>query len=402
MWTTAAAPAAPDRSQARDRLIAAVVAAIQVAGSYAIVPWRPGDHHYVGIYAAVIGYLLLAAGGAVLIWRRRYPVAVLAVTLVIALTASALGARISYLALIIALFTAVLTSHRKAAIASLGIGYLASVLPGWIRANGERPPLGFALGLLAWLLVLYCAAELLRARNQRAVEQARAREEELERRAMAERLAIARDLHDIVAHNISVINVQANTALHLMDRQPERARQALTAIHEVSKQALTELRSVLGVLRTDQAEPPRTPGPGIDQLADLANRAQSAGLPVRLSERGEHRPLPAEVSVAAYRIVQEALTNAARHAPGGTATVQINYADHTLTVEVDNETPVPAAVAAGRTPLAGQPDADPGTGSGITGMTERAQALGGSLQAGPRPGGGFRVQATLPIEDGSR
>jgi signal transduction histidine kinase len=206
-----------------DAVIAAVVVAVQVTGSVAVTTLHLNGPFFT---ATLIGYLLLAVGGAALFWRRRYPVAVLAFTLVIALLASGLGAKVSYLALIVAFFTAVLTGHRRAAIISVVIGYLFSVVPGLVVNSSQGPSLAFALGLLAWLAVLFCSAELVRARNQRSVEQAQAREEELERNAMAERLAIARDLHDIVAHNISIINVQANTALHLMDRQPERRRWA--------------------------------------------------------------------------------------------------------------------------------------------------------------------------------
>jgi len=292
MWTSAAAPGrSPDAPRQIDGVIAVIVTVVQVAGSYVLIAGHPGSSHRpAGFNAALIGCLLLAAGGAALLWRRRYPVAVLTVTLVIAVTAFALGARVSSLAWIVAFFTAVLTRHRTAAIASLAIVFLLSVLPGWIATNGAEPSLAFTLGLLAWLLALFCAAELIRVRSQRGVALARAREEEVERRAIAERLAIARDLHDIVAHNISVINVQANTALHLMDRQPERARQALSAIHEVSRQALTELRSVLGVLRADEAGAPRAPGPGIDQLEDLASRARSAGLLVQLTKKANPDP----------------------------------------------------------------------------------------------------------------
>ena len=129
-------------------------------------------------------------------------------------------------------------------------------------------------------------------------------------------MRIARDLHDVVAHNISVINVQANTALHLMDRQPDRARSALTTINEVSGQALVELRSVLGVLRAVDEGAPRAPAPGLARLGDLADTAAAAGLAVRVEEDGQRVPLPADVDLAAYRIVQEALTNSARHSGG--------------------------------------------------------------------------------------
>jgi signal transduction histidine kinase len=202
-------------------------------------------------------------------------------------------------------------------------------------------------------------------------------------------MRIARDLHDVVAHNISVINVQANTALHLMDRQPDRARSALTTISEVSGQALVELRSVLGVLRAVDESAPRAPAPGLARLGDLADTAAAAGLAVRIEESGQRAPLPADMDLAAYRIIQEALTNSARHSGGMSATIRIIYGKDALVVEIDDDG---ALRPPGRSP--GQAH---GTGSGITGMTERAAALGGTLQAGPRPGGGFAVQARLPL-----
>jgi signal transduction histidine kinase len=196
---------------------------------------------------------------------------------------------------------------------------------------------------------------------------------------------MARDLHDVVTHNISVINVQANTALHLMDRQPQRARTALTTINDVSKQALVELRSVLGVLRDADESAPRSPSPGLSRLGDLADGAAAAGLAVHIEEAERPAPLPVDVDLAAYRIIQEALTNTARHSGGARATVRVGYGDGALVVEVDDDgirrPPGRAAVS----------------GHGIAGMTERAKALGGTLQAGPRPGGGFGVRAWLPV-----
>ena len=277
-------------------------------------------------------------GGAALLLRRRFPVPVLAVTLGAALWGSALGLWTVWLALCVAFVTAVLERKRAAAILSLVVGYVVSVWPPWLIASPGHTSTTRALGLLLWLAVLMTGAELLRARRQRAVDLASRRDEENRRRASEERLAIARDLHDIVAHNISVINVQANTALHLMDRQPERAREALTAIHDVSKQALSELRSVLGVLRTSTSggeNAPLGPSPGLDRLGELA--AGTAGIDVRLVTEGPPRPMPAGVDVAAYRIVQEALTNSVRHSGGSTATVRLRYDDEALTISVDDD-----------------------------------------------------------------
>jgi signal transduction histidine kinase len=238
-------------------------------------------------------------------------------------------------------------------------------------------------------------------------------------------MRMARDLHDLVAHNISVINVQANTALHLMDRQPDRARTALTTINEVSRQALVELRAVLGVLRDVDGTAPLAPTPGLARLGDLVDNATAAGLAVRVDTDGEPAPLPADIDLAAYRIIQEALTNTARHSGSTAARVRLSYAGSALQVEVnddgrpagrpggtDGETARSRAGEVTGRGLAGGGQSghrlgngsvstrSQGSGNGIAGMTERASALGGTLQAGPRPEGGFRVRARLPLPAG--
>jgi len=379
------------RDWAVDAAIAAVVIAAEVGGSGAAGSWH--YHHDHQTAPGILAYLLLAAGGLALLARRRYPVGVLAVTLVTAIGAGALGARVTWLAVIVAFFTAVLARKRAVAVVSLVIGYIASVWPPWLIGQTGHASVTFALGLAAGLAFLLIIAELLRIRSQRAVALTRGREEELRRRASEERLQMARDLHDVVAHNISVINVQANTALHLMDRQPERARSALVTINEVSKQALVELRSILGVLRDVDApgagHAPRAPAPGLARLGDLVDSAAAAGLAVRVEEDGPRAALPADVDLTAYRIIQEALTNSARHSGGTRATVHLGYGDQAVRIEVDDN---------GRTGPAGPPAAQAnGAGHGIAGMTERAAALGGRLEAGPRPEGGFGVRAWLPL-----
>ena len=373
-----------------DALIAAAVTAVEVGGSAA-----DGAHHGHHHAPGVASYLLLAASGVALIARRRYPVGVLAITLGLALAAAALGdTGVAWLALIVAFFTAVQARRRAAAIASLIIGYLVSVWPPWLVGTGGHPSLTFALTLLIGLLVLLSAAELIRSRSQRAQALRRTQEEELRRRASEDRMRMARDLHDVVAHNISVINVQANTALHLMDRQPQRAREALTTINEVSRQALAELRSVLGVLRgADEAgggqDAPRAPAPSLDRVDELAASMGAAGLAVRVERHGRRLPLPAGAELGAYRIIQEALTNTARHSGSQAATVRITYREDGVEVDVDDDG------------APGRPAPRTGGGHGIAGMTERAQAFGGWLRAGPRPGGGFRVQAWLPAGPGA-
>jgi signal transduction histidine kinase len=370
----------PGRRWAVDAALAAAVAAAQVA------VWLASASHHGQRRPGLAAYLLLAVGAAALLARRRYPVPVLAVALAAALGAAAAGdaARgvpVAWFVLIVAFVNAVVYRKRAAAIASLVAGYLVSVWPPWLIGTRGHTSAVSALALLAGLITLLSAAELIRVRNQRTVAIRNRQAEEARRRASDERLAIARDLHDVVAHNISVINVQANTALHLMDRQPERAREALTAIHEVSRQALGELRSVLGVLRGDEADAPLVPSPGLDRLGELTAHTRTAGITVRVVEQGERRPIPAGVDAAAYRIVQEALTNTVRHSGGHAATVRLCYDPDALTIEVDDD---------------GRAAVPPKPGNGVAGMTERARALGGTLDAGPRPGGGFRVLARLP------
>src|SRR6266542_2055798 len=371
---------------AADAAIALAVTGAQLGSTWAARPWHPG-HAPDGAAA----YIVLAAGGMSLLARRRYPVPVLAVTLGCALAAGAMGGTgLIYLALIVAFFTAVLARERAAAVASLVIGYVASVWPPWLIGRRGHVSGGFALGLAAGLLFLLSAAELIRSRNQRAAALQRSRDEQLRRQAGEERMRIARDLHDVVAHNISVINVQANTALHLMDRQPERARSALSTINDVSKQALVELRSVLGVLRDVDEGAPRAPSPGLERLDELAATTRAAGLAVQVEQVGDPIPHPASVDLAAYRIVQEALTNTVRHSGGSRAVVHVEHREAALVIQVDDDGPVRQGTRVD------------GSGNGIAGMTERAHAVGGTLEAGPTSEGAFRVRAWLPLNGAAR
>jgi signal transduction histidine kinase len=378
------------RQRVTDAGIAALAAGAGLGFSLARHQWHGPASGKPGPF----GILLLIAGGAALLARRRYPRAVLAVVLAATLGAAALGAQNAWFALCVAFFTAVQRGHRVTAVASLVIGYGVAA---W-RSTAESDLL-----LLAGLVTLLSVAELSRALNAGAAADRRGRAEAAARRASEERLAIARDLHDVVAHSISVINVQANTALHLMDRQPEQARAALTAIREVSGQALAEFGTVLRALRYDGdgsdgaggdgGRAPLAPVPGVARLDELAARARSAGFAVSVAAQGPVRELPAGVDAAAYRIVQEALTNTVRHSAGRSASVLLRYGDADLEIEVDDDGPAGAASGACGN---GRGARGAATGNGLTGMAERARALGGSLDAGPRPGGGFRVLAKLP------
>jgi signal transduction histidine kinase len=236
--------------------------------------------------------------------------------------------------------------------------------------------------------VVLVVAEIVRIRSERIADALRSREEEARRRESEERMRIARELHDVLAHNISLISVQAGVALHLIDEQPAQARTALSAIRDASKDALRELRSVLGVLRQVDEAVPLEPAPGLDDLDGLVARAGTAGLEVRVERNGTARSLPPDVDVAAFRIVQEALTNVTRHAGPASATIRVGYGSGDVTVQVDDDGRGAASATSGAA----------GSGQGIAGMRERARSLGGDLEAGPRPGGGFRVRARLPVD----
>jgi signal transduction histidine kinase len=255
-----------------------------------------------------------------------------------------------------------------------------------VRAEA-RPELRVALLLPALLLVTMFLGGAAKAQSEHMAEmmkvraeRAKAKAEQERRQASEERLRMARELHDVLGHHLSLINVQAGVGLHLMNNRPEQAREALTAIKTASAEALREVRAVLGVLRPEEEAAPRQPALGLDRLDELT---ADAGLPVTATVSGQRRPLPAEVDRAAYRIVQEALTNVRKHAaPEATAEVTVDYAADGLHLSIRND---------------GTATAEPaGDGSGIAGMRARAEALGGRLQAGPVATGGFLVTAVLP------
>ncbi|GGQ02934.1 signal transduction histidine kinase [Actinomadura coerulea] len=367
-------------------------------------PWEHGSESLGHTDLDAFGFALLLAGPVLLLLRRRHPVftvcSTAAVTALYFLRAYTYGP--APLALAVAMMAAVVAGHRLLVWAGTGIGLAAFFgltaligVPAAERGQGgafpvEEPTLGGSSFVVGWALVVLVTAELIRMSRQRAAETARTRAEEERRQASEERLRMARELHDVLAHNISMINVQAGVALHLMDENPEQARTALAAIKDASKEALTEMRGVIGALRAQGETAPRAPTAGLDGLDDLLARARSAGLDVEAEVTGERRPLPAGADLAAFRIVQESLTNVTRHAGPGpvTARVRIAYGEHEIVVEVEDD-------GRGASPL----DDRPG-GSGIRGMRKRAAALGGAFEAGPRPAGGFAVRARLPLDAG--
>ncbi|MFI5495792.1 sensor histidine kinase [Actinoplanes sp. NPDC051859] len=345
-----------------------------------------------------LGWTLMIVSAVALAWRQSHPVAVLAVTSVTGMLYYPLGFPDSPIALafVIALFTVARDKGRWPAIgAALVLAATFSVLTSLdLDGSGDQKSVESqvqtAVGVAAILLLAIVLGEVARGRvrhveqaEQRAALAEATRESEAMRRAMEERLRIARDLHDVVAHQISLINVQANAALHT--RSADGAFEALEAIRTASKDALREVRTVLGVLRQVDQDDPVQPSPSLARLPELISRTEATGLPVRTTVEVPAEPLPAAVEMAAYRIVQEALTNAVRHASASSAEVDVRCIGNQLVVTVadDGEKPV-------------DPDALR-DGNGLLGMAERAAAVGGELTAGPHPDGGFRVEARLPV-----
>ena len=242
-------------------------------------------------------------------------------------------------------------------------------------------------GISAGVMIVASRLWLLHLREveQRADEAERTRDEAAQRRAMEERLRIARELHDSLTHSISVICVQAGVAVHLARKRGEDVPPALLAIQEAGADAARELRTTLSVLRSDQDGDSSDLG----QLDSLVARARAAGLPVTVTVTGTQRALPPEADQAAYRIVQEALTNVSRHAGRACARVHLHYSPDALSVQVDDDG-ADTGTGTGTGPRSAGP------GLGLIGMRERVTALGGRLQAGPRDGGGFQVYAELP------
>lgn len=372
-----------DRPWHADVALALLVGAVTIIGTSLVGQNQP-DHRALDAG----GFALLAAGAAVLAFRRRYPGWVLIVvngaTLLYVLLDYPKGP--NFLAINVALFTAAMMGHRLIAWTVLVWEFLLFPWLPFMLGNEPAPTPTALLRLAGWLLVLATVAELVHARQQRQI---RAREEEARRRAGEERLRIARDLHDVLGHNISLISVQAGVALHLMDQQPEQARIALAVIRDASKEALRELRSVLDVLRQVNEAPPHSPSPGLASLGELVARASEAGLRVQTEVSGDLKGLPASVDLTAFRIIQEALTNVMRHSGQSSSRVRVTCTGQELTLRIDNE-------VGGATSRDGI-----GLGQGILGMQERATALGGVVEAGPRPDGGFRVFARLPLAGGA-
>jgi len=364
-------------------LLCIAVFGAQIAGHRAATA-RPLD---------VAGYLLLVAGVVILPWRSlfRVPAYVITCGTLAAYLICGYPFGPVFLAALVSVFGVIRTGHRRAAWAVTWLSYFTVVLlPVFVHSVGglrlHRTGLGSAIFIGLWVLIALGVADIVRGRGEQMAqvartraEQARARAEQERRQASEERLRIARELHDVLGHHLSLINVRAGVGLHLMDEQPDQARMALEAIKQASAEALAEVRGVLSLLRPEGEDAPKAPAPSLANIATLVG-------PSDLAVVGEAVPLSPEVDRAAYRIVQESLTNVRRHAGvGARARVTIRYRPENLVVSIADD-------GAGPSP---QPDTD--GGNGIAGMRARAEALGGTLAAGAGLRGGFQVTATLPL-----
>ncbi|MEV7792559.1 histidine kinase [Streptomyces sp. NPDC087512] len=383
---------------ALDAALAAAVLACMVAGSFAD-PHGPDGVTWGVRTPDPLSLVLMVLAAAALVRRRRAPLAVLAFTGCLSVVEFVTGDPRAPVAMaaVVALYTVAAATDRSTTwrvglltmTVLTGAAMLAGPLPWYAQDN---------VAVLAWTGIGATAGDAVRSRRafvrairERAEKAERTREEEARRRVAEERLRIARDLHDVVAHHIALVNVQAGVAAHVMDKRPDQAKEALAHVREASRSALDELRATVGLLRqSDDPRAPTEPAPGLDRLDDLVATFRHAGLHVEVARADQNTTLPASVDLAAYRIIQEALTNVRKHAgPRAKAEVSVVRVGPDIEVTVLDDG-------------SGEPDAgtgDGGGGHGLLGMRERVAAVGGALTTGPRYGGGFRVHAILPVSN---
>jgi signal transduction histidine kinase len=337
-----------------------------------------------------LAYALLLVTGLSLAFYRKWPVAVVLASFSSHFTYMLLGYPdgLEFVAVLIVLL--VVTQQGKwrwtvpAAVISATL-LLAGDMLGGPGLEGDTAPAVISMTTAVLLgLWLRTRRDLIAEARQRVEQAERTNEEEAKRRVDEERLRIAREVHDTVAHSIATINVQAGTAVHVLDKRPEQALEALVAIKQASAEAMRELRSTLGMLRSEE-DSSRSPSPRLAQIGDLVRMAEDAGLAAKLEIRGKACDLPSSIDLAAYRIIQESVTNVIRHAGAGTVNISITYGTE-LELRIEDDGRGPAT-----TP--------PTTGNGIRGMRERIAILGGTLHVGRGQEGGFIVRATLPYEE---
>ncbi|MER7192724.1 sensor histidine kinase [Streptomyces flaveolus] len=341
-----------------------------------------GDHAATDL--APLGYALVVTSGLALVVRRRAPVPALVVTGLCVVGYNAVGFEVPAVAFLFAVYTAVRSGRGLLTVLACVVMLLG--LPFAVMASPGDGPAADAFAQargvleLAWLIAAGAAGEALRQAEQRADEAERTREETARLRATEERLHIARELHDSLTHQISIVKVQAEVAVHLARKRGEEIPESLLAIQGAGREATRELRATLETLRDET----KSPSYGLDRVPELVQRAHGIGLKTTLTIEGQRQDVPDAVDRTAYRIVQESLTNVARHAAAATASIRIDYRPDALAIRVDDD---------GRA----EPGSTPVAGVGLLGMRERVAALGGRLLAEPRSEGGFTVQAEIPV-----
>ncbi|MDT0341754.1 sensor histidine kinase [Streptomyces litchfieldiae] len=369
----------------------------------------PEEGGYTG--PEVPGLVAAALLGVVVLLRRRWPERMLLLAIATGLfqVLADVPPLPSNFAFLIITFTVASRPARWPSRLALALSLAAPAVSAmrWPDRSREESATETAVGAI-FLAIAFCLAwvlgDSLRTRRayyaeleQRAHRLEQERETQARMAVAAERARIARELHDVVAHNVSVMVVQADGAAYVLDTAPEQTRSALQTISGTGRQALTEMRRLLGVLRSEDgsaAAQDYVPQPGVEQLADLVDQVRDTGLPVDFRIDGTPRPLPSGVELTAYRIVQEALTNSRKHGgPEVGATVRLEYGSDALTVLAEDDG------RGAQRELYEERGAD-GLGQGLIGMRERVGMVGGVLVAGPRPGGGFRISATLPLTGG--
>jgi signal transduction histidine kinase len=412
------------RAARTDRRARDAAPALALALVFAVEP-AFAHHDQAG---AQTGPVLLAVASCVpLVVRSRFPLAVLAATLALDVLRITVypDSGLAPAASLVALYT--LAAHRRRALAwPVAIGSAAVLTAAYALAHRQSATSGIVLGLFDLPLLAAALGDTVRTRRAylteveaRAERAERTREHEARRAVAEERVRIARELHDVVAHHITLVNAQAGVAHHLMRDDPDAAYQALGQIKETSRAALDELRATVGLLRQPDDDPaPARPLPGLADLDELIDAFRVGGSQIDVQCLGDLEPVTSGVQLAAYRIIQEALTNTRRHAPGTQVHVTLTCDPESLHVTVANDPPTGTSAGPASPPSAGhghrrgfasppaaKGETDPGTGTGtghgLIGMRERAAALGGAVVAGPDPAGGYVVRAVLPMLPGS-
>jgi signal transduction histidine kinase len=385
-----------DRLRAADPRVFDALTALALA-AFIVVQFAWGDQP--GPESDAVNLIIGPLLGLTLIWRRSSPLTMMCAFAVVTVVNESLDGGIF--------------SFPETEGADSGHPPFASLLTAVIafyslgaHAGDRQAPLGLAIGVATFWVTVFISGQVdfgsfffsttlavgpwlfgrtIRARNLRLAAAEREQEQRARLAVGAERARMARELHDVVAHSVGVIVVQAEGARRVFDREPERAREALDSIERTARTALADMRRSLGVLRREDDRVALEPQPGVDDLGALLERVRAGGLDVELAVEGTPVSLPQGIDLSAYRIVQEALTNVIKHAGEAHALVTVRYGDGELVLEVADDGPGPPA------------DAVDGSGHGIVGMRERVEAHGGELHAGRGPTGGFLVHASLPL-----